>query len=187
MADYKRRQLLIDRKFQIIFILKFCSLLLIGAAFTVAIMYILSQTSTSVFFENSRIVVKNTAQLMTPVLIRTSIVVTATVGIIAVVLLLFSSHKISGPLFRLKREIDKLAEGNIPKDFKIRSKDQLQGIADSFDRMVRELNLTISELKTSWTDLKNEFPDIIEKSGQDSKGIQSRIEEIDKRLERLNT
>ncbi|MGA0164337.1 MAG: HAMP domain-containing protein, partial [Bdellovibrionota bacterium] len=50
------------------------------------------------------------------------------------------SHRIAGPMFALKRSLDRIAEGNL-KDarVKFRSKDEFHEIADALNRVVDEL------------------------------------------------
>jgi methyl-accepting chemotaxis protein len=182
MNEIKRKRYLIDRKFQITFILKFCSLLLLGAVLSIIILYALSSTSTSVFFANSRIMVKNTSQFILPLLVKTSVIVTILIGLIAGVMLLLQSHKISGPLFRLKREIEQLADGHIPQDFNIRSNDQLQGIAESFRNSANRLNALLAELKTHWLDLKNGLADVLKQPGENNEKIRKIVGQIEEKL-----
>lgn len=187
METYKRKQHLINKKFQIFFIIKFCGLLFVSAIFTIYVLFILSSSSTTVYFGNSRILIKNTAVYIMPLLIKTSIIVSITFGAIAVILFLLSSHKIAGPLFRLKREIEKISDGEIPKDFYIREKDQFQEVARSFDVMVKNLHLIISDLKQSWKDLKQDLSGSFDETSEQGKRIRDKVNSIDKKFQHFKT
>ncbi|MGD0280127.1 MAG: hypothetical protein ABSC11_12570 [Smithella sp.] len=75
---------------------------------------------------------------------------------IGVVILLFGavsifiSHKVAGPLFRLKKTLSQVTEGNLNVVVKLRKWDDLQDLAD-------HLNILIEELRTFVTTLKNDY------------------------------
>lgn len=75
---------------------------------------------------------------------------------IGVVILLFGavsifiSHKVAGPLFRLKKTLSQVTEGNLNVLVKLRKWDDLQDLAD-------HLNILIEELRTFVTTLKNDY------------------------------
>ena len=75
---------------------------------------------------------------------------------IGVVILLFGavsifiSHKVAGPLFRLKKTLSQVTEGNLNVVVKLRKWDDLQDLAD-------HLNILIEELRTFVITLKNDY------------------------------
>lgn len=135
----KRRNYFIDKSFQANFIVKFCLLVMLGGALTIGALYYLGMRSTTVSIVNSRVIVKSTSDFLLPVLIQTVAVVVVIVGAATVFLTLFVSHKIAGPLYRLKKSMQELAEGNLTSDIKLRKNDQLRDIADTFNQMVDKL------------------------------------------------
>jgi len=149
MVKGKRRIYFIDRKFQVQFIMKFCLLVIVGSLVTVSLLYIIGSRTTTVSFENTEAVVKSTADFIIPILIQTVIIVMVITGIFTIMLTLFISHKIAGPLFRLEKEFKSMAEGDISADFKLRGDDQLQNIAASLNEMKARLRFYLSTLQVS--------------------------------------
>jgi len=145
----QRRNYFIDKKFQTQFIIKFC-LIVIAAALAIGIsLFFFSSNSTTVAIENTKVTVKTTADFILPLIMQTIIIVTVFTALAVVLLTLFVSHKIAGPLFRLKREIDKLGEGNYGANFQIRATDQLKELSHS-------LTLMSNSLRDKMTAIKNE-------------------------------
>lgn len=158
----KRRVYFIEKSFQTRFILKFCSLVAIGGLLTIGILYLLAMQSTTVSLVNSRVVVRTTADFILPILIQTVAIVTILVGLAATVVTLFFSHKIAGPLYRLKEALKTLAEGDFSSDFRIRHLDPLQDVADVLNNMISKLRIELKALKDNFSSFKEKLDNISE-------------------------
>jgi len=144
----KRKQHFIDKSFQSKFILKFCAIVIISSLLIGGLMFLLSQDSTTVAIENTQVVVKRTADFILPIMVGTLLIVTLFSAATMIVITLLTSHKIAGPLYRLKQEIDTLKDADLTRNFNIRAKDQLQALAKS-------LNDMSDSLRSKHRDLKN--------------------------------
>ncbi|MFA5320788.1 MAG: hypothetical protein WBE75_05995 [Candidatus Omnitrophota bacterium] len=158
--EFKRRQLFIDRDFQSKFIMKFCGIVAAGSAITIGLIYFLSLRYTSITVENSRVVVKSTADLLLPMLLQTVLVVMVVVSLFTVFTTLVFSHKIAGPLYRFRKIMQSLEDGDFSADFKLRKLDQLQELANVFNRMILKIRTELSVLKDDFTALKNKLDSI---------------------------
>jgi methyl-accepting chemotaxis protein len=135
----RRRNYFIEKSFQARFILKFCILVVFAGLLTIAALYIMGLGSTTVSIVNSRVVVKSTADFLLPVLIQTLLVVMVLAGAATILVTLFVSHQIAGPLYRLRKAMEQLSEGDFKVEIKLRSNDQLKELVDTFNTMVRKL------------------------------------------------
>ncbi|MBL7131659.1 MAG: hypothetical protein ISS45_09720 [Candidatus Omnitrophica bacterium] len=169
----KRRQYFIERTFQTKFILKFCSIVIIASCIIGLLLFLLTKGSTTVVVENTKVVVKNTADFLLPTILTTVILVTIFSAISVAILSLFISHKIVGPLYRLKREITKVGGADLNANFRIRTGDQLQGLAESLISMVLSLKEKIKSLKEKF----NQILPQLKKTALD-KGEVEQIKEI---------
>lgn len=187
-TKYRRRTYFIEKKFQAHFILRFCVLVILGTLVTGIVLYLFSSHSTTVTFENTRAVVKSTADFILPILIQTIIVVTIIVGIATIILTLFVSHKIGGPLYRFKEEMKTIGAGNLKTGFHIRKTDQLQDIASGLNTMIESLRQVHLDLKKQWQTLMNSWKgmtkkEISEDKAKDIQEMDRIIEDIGRRLE----
>jgi methyl-accepting chemotaxis protein len=76
-------------------------------------------------------------------------------GICAVILLfgivsIYVSHKVAGPLYRLKKTLSEITKGNLNVTVKLRKWDDLKDLAD-------HLNMLVEELRTFVTTLRNDY------------------------------
>ena len=180
----RRRTYFIEKKFQTNFIIKFCSLIIVGGLLTIGIIYFLAKQSTSVSVVNSRVVVRSTADFLLPVLLQTVAVVVVLIGLATVGVTLLVSHKIAGPLYRFQQVMKTLTEGDFSKDFRIRRLDQLQNLADEFNNMIRKTRGQLSLLKNNFVNLKSKLDDLPESDVSSQK--RTSLKELKSISEELN-
>jgi len=145
----QRRNYYIDKDFQTKFILKFCSLIAFGSLLTVALIYWLAGHSTTVGIANGRVAVHSTAEYLLPLLLQTVFVVLVLVSLATIVMTLFVSHKIAGPLYRLKAMLGVLGTGDFSSSMRLREDDQLQQVAAAYNEAVEKLNGKIKKAKNA--------------------------------------
>lgn len=143
----KRHIYFIEKSFQAKFIMKFCDLVALGGLLTIGLLYLWAAGATTVSIVNSRVVVNTTADFILPLLIQTVIIVTIVVAIATILVTLFVSHKIAGPLYRFKKVMEAMGEGDFLSHVSIRKGDQLQDLAKIFDDMIAKNRVKIKALK----------------------------------------
>lgn len=151
----RRRNYFVDKKFQSNFIVKFCLLVLAGSLLTGVLTYIFTLQSTTVVFDKLQVVVKSTADFIMPVSLMVLVIVTALTSIVTVMMTMFISHRISGPLYKFSLELKKMQKGDLTSVVRIRSKDQFQETANDLEKMriyylenIRELKSILNKVKT---------------------------------------
>jgi len=154
----RRRQYFIARQFQSRFILKFCLLVIIGSLISGAIIYFMSKNTVTTAFDNSRLTIKSTADFILPAVLLGSAVVIVLIGLATVWVTLFTSHRIAGPLYRMEKDVEEVAAGNLKKKFFLRNNDELKKLAVSLDVMTENLRLNISSIKEMLVKLENKIP-----------------------------
>lgn len=187
-AAYKRKTYFIDKSFQAKFILKFCLLVAMGGLLTIGILYLLAARSNTVSFVNSRVVVRSTADFILPVLVQTVVVVLIIVSAGTVAVTMFVSHKIAGPLYRFKKAMQELGEGNFSGGFHIRDADQLKDLAATFHVMIKRTQEAIKGIKASTAGLKDRIKDLSDEVSTERRSkalaeLKKISEELDKTLD----
>ena len=177
----KRRNYFIDKNFQVEFILKFCSLVIFGSIIFGMILYIFSSRTLTTSFENSRLVVKSTADYLLPTLVYGGIIVAIVTAVAATIVVLLMTHRIAGPMYRFEKYINEISGGELVSDLMIRKNDQFQRIVGAFNKMSHSLKEVITEIDR----ISNKLGSLIEKlsnssgkepfSKEDIKGIVSEL------------
>ncbi len=149
----RRKKMLLNKAFQLRFIVRFalitfCSSLLFGG-----LVYFLSSSSTTVAIENTKVFVKPTSDFILPSLGLTMLMVLAVSCLAMVAMLMYVSHTIAGPEYRLNQEILKIKEGRFDGNFILRKNDQLKALADN----LKECEIVLREkhigLRRQWDEL----------------------------------
>ena len=143
---FKRKNYFINRVFQSEFILKFCGLVVIGSTVFGIILYLFSKHTLTTSFENSRLVIKSTADYLFPGLLFGGLIVAIFTALAASVVVMLMTHRIAGPMYRFEKYINEIGSGRLYSDLKIRKKDQFQNMAGSLNKMTQDLKLGLVEV-----------------------------------------
>ncbi len=170
----RRRNYFIERGFQSRFMTQFCLVVILTSFATALALYLLNNQSTTVSFRNLRAVANTTTDYLIPALVQTVLVSTVVVGIVVMMVTLFSSHKIAGPLYRFRKGLNRIESGDLTENFHIRKEDRLQDIASSMNRMTQKLREAMTEVKKQCQ--------MLEESDHNSQ-IEKSVEEIKKSLD----
>ncbi|MCX5704366.1 MAG: hypothetical protein NT066_07770 [Candidatus Omnitrophica bacterium] len=151
----RRRNYFIKKKFQRDFMLKFCGLVIAGSIISGAIIFMMSKSTLTTAFENSRLVIKSTADFIMPAVCLSSVVVVILVGLATIMITLFTSHKIAGPLYRMEQDVKEVSRGNLKIRFNLRHSDELKGMAESLEAMARQLQSKLTVIKNALLELES--------------------------------
>ena len=143
---HKRRNYFIDKGFQTEFILKFCGLVGIGCVAFSVILYVLSKNTLTTSFENSRLVLKSTADYILPVLLLGGSIVAFIMAISASIVVILMTHRIAGPMYIFEKYAQQVGSGELSADLKIRKKDQFQNMVNAFNTMTQNLNVGLAKV-----------------------------------------
>ena len=184
----KRRNYFIDKSFQTKFIVKFC-LINIAASLLIGILiYGLNRQTNTVAFENLRVVVKSTADFIRPIMSLVIVIVTFYVAISTIFIVLFTSHRIAGALFRLTAELEKMRAKDLSHPIRIRATDQLQRLATECEAMRAEYQQSIDRLKATWKSLSGALQQSKDsRPPQERRDLEQDVDRLTADLERFKT
>ena len=143
----RRRQYFIDKRFQTKFIIKFASLVVVATAITGAIVYLMARSTVTTSFENSRLVIKSTADFILPSVLLSGAVVIVSIGLTTILIALIASHRIAGPLYRLEKDLKEVSGGNLRTRFILRRADEMKSLADGLNIMVDAFKSDVVDIK----------------------------------------
>lgn len=139
MQQFRRSIILIDKKFQLRFCLYVCSWL-----FALSLVYplIIDHLFEILMIVASKVpdapAAKNVESTKTYVVVLLVILQLLFVGI-TFLISLFVSHRIAGPLFKLKKFFAEASQGHLSQNLKFREKDHFQDVADEYNSMMGAL------------------------------------------------
>ncbi|MCX8058136.1 MAG: hypothetical protein N3A58_01825 [Spirochaetes bacterium] len=137
----RRKKFYIDKKFQNRFILSYFEIISFSVllSITITILYTFFTTEFgenkySVLFQK---IVKGKAELISPISLVLPIVLISSIITLAIsfVNALFYSHKMAGPIYRLKKSCQELLEGKKNVSFKVRKDDEFQELSELLQKV----------------------------------------------------
>ena len=127
--------------------LRFCLLILLGGILSTGLILYFSQGNLTSLFSNSHLIITDTAMFILPAVIYTNLVTIILISFFMVLIILFVSHKIAGPLFRLEKDINVISEGDLTYRVKLRKGDQLIELSEDVNQMTMSLNSKIRAIQ----------------------------------------
>jgi methyl-accepting chemotaxis protein len=155
MEKQTRRNYFIDARFQGNFILKFCLFVVLATLAVTVIAINITGDSTTVTIEGTKISARHTADFIFPLLLQTALIVSVASSIVVAAVLLFETHKIAGPLYRIKKDLELLKNGDYSAKFKIRANDELKDLADELKGLSDHLEKKQALIKGKAFELKS--------------------------------
>lgn len=144
----KRKQYLLDRKFQINLLCKVLTLIIVAIIISGVSAYLISvnleNKSKVQLYAKASVLESETYQIsragvVKPVIIK-AIAISGLLSIIMSFLAVFIySHRFAGPVYHLNQHIKKMIEGNFDNELKFRKKDEFKQLADSINELQEKL------------------------------------------------
>jgi len=148
MGDGKTRKVVfIDKRFQGAFILKFVLLLLVGTAVFILAAYLILNRRLEDTYYTAHFAIKSTGEVLLPTLLALSGVFIVVLGAAAVVITLYVSHHIAGPLYAIRRYLENVSRGDLDFRPKLRLHDQTTPLAESLTNALETLNSRLVSLR----------------------------------------
>ena len=154
----RRKNYFIDKKFQSLFIIKFCALMVLGSIISGVIVYLMSRSTVTTSFDNLRLVIRSTADFILPAVLLSSIVVVTIIGMATIAITLFTSHRIAGPLYRVAKDLEEVVSGNLMKKFSLRKADELKALAEGLNNLTQTLKDDVGEIKNGINEIDAILP-----------------------------
>ena len=144
---HRRKQHFIKKGYQARFIFKFCLLVLVGGLLSTGLLYALSRGTLTSSFENSRLTVESTSVAILPAVVYTNLITLLLITVATILVVLYVSHKIAGPLFRFEKDLSEIAQGDLTKVIRLRRKDEVKDMAETLNRMTASLRERLVEVQ----------------------------------------
>ena len=143
-----RKIYLIDKKFQMSMISKVVLLIICSIFISGVISYFVT-----VHFEKlndfqlygttggnlNTMIMVSSLFLVKPVIVKSLVLGGGLGTLIAIVLFIFYSHRIAGPMYHLEKHIEMMIRGNYEEDLKFRKKDEFKQLADLINQLQDKL------------------------------------------------
>lgn len=192
---FKRKQVLIDKNFQLKFILRsIIPLVVVLSLSLVVVLYVLSNLEASFHFESTNELItmlsdklgqkfQSSAELFSSIrgyLLIGFAVLFFGAAVYVTYIFLYFSHRIAGPIMRFERGLRELHEGNLTVRIHLRKKDEFQKTAQTFNEMSEALEARIKRIKQFNDYTLKTIEEMKKHSSEENKKAFEKLEDLNK-------
>jgi len=135
---FYKRTFIINRQYQLGFVLRLLGLVLAGAAVFMVMFYLLSQGMMSVSYEHYDLRVGEASNMLMPQVLTATFIYLLLTGLTVTVITILTSHRMAGPIYRIARTVEEMHRGNLVPRIRLRKKDSSSELADALNRLLDE-------------------------------------------------
>ncbi len=143
----KRKIKLIDRRFQYRLMLRFILVNVLVLVLFGGFIYLFFESEVSANLASAHAAYRSVSQMLFPVVLTLSLLNILITSILMAFLVVYSSHKIAGPLYRFNEALKEISGGNLKPLTRVRDGDQLGCLAQSLGQAVRRLGGDMAAIK----------------------------------------
>ncbi len=144
---HRRKNYFIKRSFQTRFSLRFSLLIILEALLIIGLFWYVSKGTLTTGYSGPELRIEKTASFFYVSFILSLLIVSVAVGLVGMLMFIFYSHRIAGPLFRFQRSMREVTLGDLTGRIHLRQKDQLGDLGESINVMAQSMDQRISSLK----------------------------------------
>lgn len=137
--DVKRNIVFIQKRFQMRSILIVISIIAAAGLISGVLLYFMLSSELSSELKVAHQQIQNTWDSLAPSIILGNVITVVVTSIVAAIAVLYQSHKIAGPMYRLQKMCEEVSCGNYDPITSLRKADQLTALAKSFESMIAAL------------------------------------------------
>lgn len=152
-SSFPRRNYFINKKFQIDFAIRFLVLLVIAAIAALGMFLYQSKGTLTAGYSGSELRLLKTSNFFLPMLLMSTISVIIVTSIIGILVLIYLSHRIAGPIFRFQKVLNEMDKGDLTRRFTLRENDQFKELADRINDLARTMDDKFGLIKVQASEL----------------------------------
>jgi nitrogen fixation/metabolism regulation signal transduction histidine kinase len=178
MISMARRKLLIEKDFQIKFILKVLAVVVVGTALTGIFLYKFGNYQFDRTYYLAHQDVRESWEVFWEAVLGASLASLTLVAAPIIFFTLYESHRIVGPLYRVRVNLDKISGGDLTLETKLRKDDEFLVFNDVMNNLTHSLRDKVAGIKEAKESLRLEL-----ESGQiDRTRLQESLDALDEKI-----
>lgn len=142
------------KKFEFKFILKFLAIALVGILIQAVVLYFTLPKAEVKHYGEAIEMFSNADNVLRSSIANAFVIESIILPILVILVAVFASHKIAGPIFRIQKSLEEPATTLKFSPIRLRAHDQLQDTAISFNEMIEGLKNRINEVNEAAKELE---------------------------------
>ena len=155
MNQNRRHIVLIDKSFQFKLIAKFIIINILMMIICGLFLYIFLNSEVDSNLQTAHVTFKNIRDMLLPIIVTISIINILVSSIIIVFFVLYTSHKVAGPMYRFNEALRDILNKNLKTFTDLRDGDQLYECSITLKQVSKALTEDLSGIKAKISEVKN--------------------------------
>jgi len=186
---FRRRQYIVHAGLQMHYALIFIVIALIGNVCAVAVFNVYALKRLDDIRWSTHVDIESLAAVLTPLFLSVNVIMIIFLAIVLTIFGIWIIRKSSGPLYRMSKDLDTFAQGDMSARIELREKDEFQDVATELNDMMKRLRgelVAIGEQYQSVSLSLSSLEDAV-KSGDTSqlKELLKNLSELETHLEKF--
>ena len=148
----RRKRYFVKKSFQTELFIGFVLLLFFQALIIAGLFITLSNQTITSGYQGSRFVVDKTSNFFLLDFIFISLVVGISIGIVGILIFIFLSHRIAGPLYKFEKVLHSVTAGDFATRIRLRKADQLKELQTVLNEALLSTDNHLKEIKKELTE-----------------------------------
>lgn len=162
---WRRRNFFIKKELQGKYIFSIFIFVIAGAVLFTAVFGLLSADTLTITYKGSNLQVGRTPVVLLKEIIKANWIFVVAGGLLVVIVSIFLTHRVAGPLYRFERTLEEMKKGNFTSEIRLRSKDEAKELAEMFNEFNAIFSLQLKEAR--------DLIDLLEGHLKDARGAAS--------------
>jgi methyl-accepting chemotaxis protein len=156
-VKHRRRRYIVSTGFQWRFVLGFVAVALAGSAVTTVLFNFLAQSRLEELRWSAFVPVQSTGEVLRPLFIYVNLFSLAFVAVLLVITGTLMMRKVSGPIYRITKDLKSMGEGNFSSGIILRQQDEFRDVAVALNEMLDSLRERFSERRARYEEISQEL------------------------------
>ena len=145
---WRRRNYFIKKDLQGKYIFFFFIFVVLGSIIFTLIFSMLSANTLTIAYKNYTLQIGKTPLILIRELLGAHWIFIVTAGLAVVVVSMFLTHRLAGPLFRFEKSVGEMIKGNFDFRIRLRKKDEGKELAEMMNQLLETISSNVREMRS---------------------------------------
>lgn len=144
---WRRRNYFIKKELQGRYIFTFFLFVIAGSIVFTLIFSMLTSDTLTIAYKDYNLRIGKTPLILLREILGAHWIFIVTAALVVVVLSMFFTHRLAGPLFRFEKSVEEMVKGNFDFEIHLRKKDEGKELAETMNRLIDMISSSVKEMR----------------------------------------
>ncbi len=144
---YRRKNYFIKKRFQISFTYRFIALIILEAILIALLLMYVSKGTLTTAYHGTHLTIEKTPLFFFSRFLIIALVAGIAISITGIIIFIYLSHRIAGPLYRFEKTIDDISKGDVSFRINLRKTDQLKELQPHLNNLLTNIDEHAEKMK----------------------------------------